>query len=436
MTPELAGTHLLELSEKSQMFYLRCEPEVPDFTIDQEFQLLISGNGTKIVIDVNSTNIRQLMGILDGLVFDNNKMVITWNIKPLFSYFLRYNPKPFQTNDIFLDLKVIENFLGFFNQKAPETLREAINRSKKVSESKSWNTIYKKLHLPLILNTLPRLETASVHHNGDRTSKFAYYEIEGQRNGRLRSFGKFNRSFLPHTMGEEQKKAITPKGIDDVFMLADINNCEVTLLQYLSGDSKIKEFLDNDQDVYVQIYELLTEDKCDSDQKRSVCKLIFLPIIYGCGARGLAENIGVNENTGRDLIKRVHFYFKEAIEWISSKEKEAKDNGVVEDYFGRSREFTAENFYTARNFVIQGPAATVCLEKLIELEAACRKIGSQLVFTVHDGYGITCSIKNSKQTFTTVKEVVETESKLCPGLFLGMHAQFGRKLNNLRTFWK
>lgn len=436
MSPEYAALELAEIADKSNTTYIRCTPEIPDFTIDEPFQVVISGSKKRIAVDVNRDSIRQFIGLMQETVLRPGKIALTWNFKPLCSYHVHFVGKPFTLDCNLLDLKVLENYLGFFDQKQPENISEAIDRFKKVGNYKSWKTVYNKLHLPLILRTLPRLESSSIHHETDLTGKFAYYEIEGQRNGRLRSFGKFKRSYLPHTLGEEQKSVLRPKSFDDFFMLADINNCEVTVLQLLSGDLKIKEFIESGKDVYVQIYELLTGDLCDNEKKRSLCKLIFLPVIYGCGVRGLSENIGVNEPTSKDLIKRVHHFFKDSIEWITSKEKEAKNNGIVEDYFGRPRTFNEDNYYTSRNFVVQGPAATICLEKLIQIDDALEPIGSKVIFTVHDGYGITCKINKAKETWLAVKNTVRTESILFPGLCLDFHAQFGKKLNSLRTLWK
>jgi len=436
MNPENAMPKLIEIAESSNLSYIRCLPEIPDFTIDQPFQLIVSGSGNRVAVDLGPQNIRQFLGTLEDTIFAPDKIALAWNIKPLMSYHRFAVGGSLCPKSSLLDLKVIENFLGFFEQKSPENLAEAIHRFKRVGEYKSWKSVYNKLHLPLILKTLPRLETASIHNDADLSGKFAYYEIEGQRNGRLLSYGKFKRSYLPHTMGEDQKRVLRPKSFDDFFMLADINNCEVTVLQYLSGDLKIKEFLESGRDVYVQIYELLTGDTCDTDKKRGMCKLIFLPVMYGCGAKRLSENIGVPEPTCRDLVKRVHHYFKEAIEWVTSKEKEAKDKGIVEDFFGRPRTFTEDNYYTSRNFVVQGPAATVCLEKLVQIDDAVTSVGSQTVFTVHDGYGITCKINRAKETWQAVKDAVQIESLLCPGLRLDFHAQFGKRLNNLRTLWK
>lgn len=426
---------LNKLSEVSDFFYLHLEPEVPDFTINQNFKLIIHGKG-KLEIEVSPGYIQQLATALNDLIFNKTKLsVLTWNIKPLFSYFNHYLLKnKFVPDTLIYDLFVIENFLGI-KDKQPNTLNESLLRFKTIMGLNNWQKIYKKIHYPLIVHTIPNLENNPLLHELDKCAKYSYYEIEGQKNGRLRSFGKFSKSYLPHTLGEDQKKLLKPKERDKIFMLADINNCEVTFLQILSGDKRIKEFLESDKDVYKQIYEVLTGDMCNTDKKRSDCKLIFLPTIYGCGSQTLSENLKVHESIAKDLIKRVNHYFPEALEWVSEQAKQAKKNGNLSDYFGRKRIFDENNYYTSRNFVVQGPAATVCLEKLIEIDNQLDK-SADLVFTIHDSYGITCYPNQAKDLFYLVKGIVNSESKLIPGLHLNLHAQFGLKLNNLQTFWK
>lgn len=434
----LVFSELKELSEISDMIYVRMEPEVPDFTINQSFKLIVYGKRT-VEIEINPSIVQQIATLLDNTIFnkENKLSVLIWNAKPLFSYMNHYLVKnKFVTNVIIYDLFVIESFLCI-KEKTPLSLKESLIRFKNFINIKSWKSIYQKIHLPLIVHTIPNLENTPLLHELDKVAKYAYYEIEGQKNGRLRSYGKFSRSYLPHTLGEEQKKILKPKERQQIFMLADINNCEVTFLQILSGDKKLKQFLESGLDVYKQIYETITGDNCDSDKKRSYCKLIFLPVVYGCGSQTLSENLKIHESIAKDLIKRVYHYFPNALEWITEKSKEAKNKNYLEDYFGRKRIFDESNFYTSRNFVVQGPAATVCLEKLIEIDKKIQEYNFvKLAFTVHDSYGILCYPNQAKELYYSIKNIVNSESKLIPNLHLDLHAQFGPKLNNLKTFYK
>jgi len=432
---EHASRQLLEYSKASKVAFVKCEPETPDFTANQEFRLIVYMAKGKVEIPVNRGNVGTVAGVLTASVFcpEVIETLLCWDIKPLFSYLRHYLPKPSNPTNNLLDLKVIESFLGI-SEKAPENISAAINRSKRIAGYKSWKKLYKSLHLPLITEILPEIETTPVLSEIEKTAVYSYYELEGQKNGRLRCHKAYHRGYIPHTMGSEVKASLKPRSRQDIFMYADINNCEVSVLQWLTGDTALLDII-NSGEVYSGIYKAITGDDCDTDNKRTMCKLMFLPVIYGCGARGLSENLKVPEQTGRELIKRIHVQFPTSIEWVMNKQREYETNGIVEDYHGRPRNaFDAP--YKVRNFVVQAPAATVCLEKLVLISRGVKEFGARVGFTVHDGYGIIVEPTVAKATFDAVKSIVHQDSALCPGLKLAMHAQFGRKLSSLKTFWK
>lgn len=423
-----SASKLQDILEKTDIFYICCDPEVPDFTNHSSCKVLIFNKVQTIEFELTRQNVALIAGIFQTTIFSSKiKTLIGWNLKPLFTYLTYYLPKQINVESFLLDLFVIENFLGF-SLKAPKNLIEAINRVKRISEKPSWKKIYQKIHLPLITKILPQIESFPLLDEGDKLARYAYYEIEGQRNGRLRCCGKYDRSYVPHTMGDEIKLRLKPRGRENVFLLTDINNCEVTVLQHLSGDPKLQQFLFTGKDVYEQIYNLITGDVCDTVTKRDICKLTFLPVIYGCGSKGLSKNINVSELVAKDLIKRMNHYFPVAMEWVGQQEYEAKTKGYLTDALGRVRTFNEENYYTSRNFIIQAPAATVCLEKLIEIQELIK-----VAFTVHDSYCLVCKESEVKETHYKIKSIIEKESIICPGLTLKMHSKFGYKLTDLQN---
>lgn len=437
---------LAEVVSSAKIIYLRiepvrsrAEPEAPDFTINEEFKVWVFGSKSKAEVLINRSNAITVAGLFDLTVFNKELVdtVLTWNIKPLFSYFRKFLSKPFTVSNKVFDQKVVGNFLGL-EEPAPENLAGAINRFKRLTEYKSWkqaNQVYTRLHLPLITNVLPHLETTPLLNEQTKGSVYAYYEIEGQKNGRLRNYQGYQKGYVPHTMGAEVKGLLKPKGRENIFMYSDINHCEVTVLQWLSNDTALGQIINSGQGTYEGIYASLTGDECNTKNKRDMCKLLFLPVMYGCGVAGICENLKIGEDTARELIKRIHANFPIAIEWVLTKQREFERNGAIEDYFGRHRT-KFDSAYKVRNFVVQAPAATVCLEKLVAITKAIEPLGAKVAFTVHDGYGIVCDVPASKAVFNAVKQCVEEESKLCPGLKLHMHAQFGRKLTTMKTFWK
>lgn len=427
---------LSDLLETNRTLFLKIIPEVPDHTIQQPFKCIVFGARQHLEIEVDPKELMTLVGLFDMTIFDKEKVdrLYTWNFKSLATCFHAYCPHKFILPQVSLiDLKTIENFLGI-RKNCPENLIEAINRTKQVVKYK-WQSIYKAVIQPLMLKVLPSLETTSLLNESAKRAEFPYYEIEGQNNGRLNSSLKFTKCYPPHRLGPDLRATLKPRGVGLRFVAADFKHCEITVLQWLSNDPKLKEMLESGLDLHSEIYHLITGNQCDTPTKRDRAKLMFLPVIYGCGAARLAEIIEVEEPIARELIRRLRVTFPVAFDWVDAQQEKAK-RGEVFDYFGRPRKFEENKAYLARDFVVQAVAATVCQEKLIGLHSAFQGPEAYVAFSVHDGYGLVCEIAAARDTYVKTKQVLESESVLCPGLKMKVKIEFGARLNNMKVLWK
>lgn len=440
MTPLMSfydtSCQIATLLEGHNAIYLRTEPEVPDFTVKASFKAIVSNKRQRVEIEVTPENVISVISLFDATIF--NKEIVThlyvWNLKALSSYFYFCVAKFVTPTTNVIDLKIIESFLGL-RKNRPENLVEAINRTKILVKYKAWQRLYKAVHLPLSLRVLPSIETTPLLNDQTRRSEYPYYDIEGQANGRLNCLKKFARSYLPHNMGPDVKSVLKPKGYGMRFLGADYRFCEVVVLQWLSKDEKLKEIIDSGDDVHRAIYELIAQDPCNTETKRAISKKMFLPVMYGCGPKGLAHNLKQSDKVGKELFRRIGSQFTTAMKWMWQRQQEAK-RGIVVDYFGRPRKFDANESYQARNAAVQGVAATVCQEKLIDLHKALDGEDVRLAFSVHDGYGVICKMEAARHAYQTVKRVLETESVLCPGLEMKVEIKFGARLNAMKVLWR
>ena len=432
-----ASIAIAELLETNKVLFLKTEPEVLDFTDSVLSKIIICGLKSRVELDISSANAASVMGLLDATVFNKELVgrVYCWNFKSLASFCKFHTTKFVRPKNSIVDLKTIEAFLGY-RKKAPETFIEANNRADIVSQNKDWPAIYKSIHLPLSYWVLPSIETTALLNDNTRHPVYPYYEIEGQTNGRLNCSNMFSKSYLPHTLGPDQKKVLKPRGYGLRFASADFRFCEVVMLQWLSGDKKLKEIIDSGEDLHSKIYEIITENACDTELKRKISKRMFLPVVYGLGATSLAKNLGLPEAVASELKNRIHTVFSTAMNWVIEKQQIAREGKAVKDYFGRSRKYEPEQAYQARNLVVQGPAATVCQEKLIELWKSLSGTDASLSHSLHDGYTVICSTQSAKNTYDIMKSTLETESKLCPGLNMKVEIKFGIRLDDMKVLWK
>ena len=409
--------------------YLRLSPEVPDFTNRQECKLEVFGRKTTVSIPFDRNNLKSVYYLLRHSVFSSGMdCLFAYNLKPLYTYLKWLRVRAERPSCRTVDLQVFSNFTGYGLQQAPENLAAAVNTFQSLQLNPSFLKLYSGLHEPLMYEVLPALEATGIADINDKKVKHCYYEVEGQQNGRLRSAGRYANSFLPHTMTEEVKRSMRARN-GQHFVTADIKYCEIVVLQWLTKDRRLQAVIEGEEDVYRSIYRLVTDDVCDNDNKRRKCKLMALPIIYGCGAKSLSAILELSQSVCQELLKRFNNLFPDSMGWLKEQEGLA-EKGLVTDYFGRCRSFLGEA-YKVRNFLVQSVAATVCLEKLVALYRALPKEAS-LCYSVHDEYGLACPPDAAPETAQLVQKVLAAESAWCPGLRLTSHVRYGPDLGHLQ----
>lgn len=416
---------LYNFLKDNNTFFICLTPEVPDFTINQPFTLSFYLIGKKLDILITSENAKDILGALEYLVFKKNNNILCWNIKELYTC-LKFYTGSLVNGPFPLDLKLIESFLGI-TKKCPENLTEAIDRARVVGKSvEIWKDLNNKIFSRLSKEVIPSIETLPLLDEELRDFVYSHYEIDGQSNGRSLCESSYVNSYNPHILGSDVKSRLKPVG-DNLFLYCDYNHFEVTVLQWLSKDERMKAILDSGKDFYRMLYRFLFNESCKSDEDRNRCKKLFLPVIFGQSAYSVSQNMGLSIEESEQTIKKMKNLFPTAFSFVESKEMEAT-MGVISDYFGRTRKF--EKPYKARNFVIQSPASIFCLEKLIGLYDLL-KDDAQLAFHVHDGYGIISTKNNYKDIIAIAQSYLEDYSSLMPGLRVSASVKFGYKLNKL-----
>lgn len=416
---------------------LKFEPSILDYTNDTRGHLTVENQRQKITVPLTGEEIgvRTLLGILEQTLFNPERVRIlfAWSIKDLISYFRFYVPTLALPPVSIIDLKVIESFLGV-HKNPPKTYIEAVNRARIFQQRKGWKKVYSEIHQPLMLKVLPTIETTPLLDTQKREWVHPYYEIEGQANGRLNSYNRLKNGYLPHTMSAEVKEVLKPREVGWRFLAADFMSCEVIVLQWLSGDKELTKIIESGKDLHSEIYRVVTQDEQINPTKRNMSKLMFLPVMYGCGPEGLAKQLHLDISVAKELINRIRTIFSDAHDWMMAKQEQTKNQGYIEDYFGRKRSFSQEEAYRCRNFVVQAVAATFCQEKLIQLTNALSTLDANVVFSVHDGFGVVFKQSIAKELYKITKRVLESESKICPGLKILTEIKFGVKLSKMKIY--
>lgn len=417
-----------------QNVFVKCQPEVLDFTdsdLVPELQIFYQGGNITLALAAESLPI--ILPMLRLSILGKGRKIVTWNWKNFVSYAQAKTGKPYSVEGAIVDLKIIESYSGR-KLKVPKTLVEAFNRLKDLISTGIWKEIepvYKKLHLPLLTTVIPHLETAGVLDTVRGNRVYAYYEIDGQENGRLKCHGAYKQGFVPHAMKPETKHTLKPRAQNELFMQFDYKGMEVYMLAWLSKDPLLEQ-LCKEPDVYAALYEKLIGKKCEGKNDREMAKKFFLPVIYGQQAYALSQRCGVALDVAEKIIERIDALFPVALAFIEGYQRQLQELGYAKDIFGKRRSsFEEGKEHSVRNFAVQSPAAIVCLEKLTNLYFALRE-KTDLAYTVHDGYVAYATKENWKTIYKIGHDVLSGESTFCPGLKLRVTCFAGRSLDNLK----
>lgn len=409
------------------------DPDILDFNSNKPVQLCIRSKDVFLQIPLGE-DLKQLQEYLGAAQFfcgGDKSILLTWNLKNLLTYIRGRTGVDYHLKGKIFDLSFLESYAGEEKDR-PATFSEGMQRLLKLTKNSGWskvNTVYQQVYLPLILS-IPKIETYGLSHKSKRIRVYPHYEIDGQVNGRMKCSNISSHSFNPHNMGEQERADLRCPGFGYSFLYFDFKHMEVNTLQWLSQDPKMAEILTSGRDFYEAIWEILTDSSCNSE-RRQLAKNFFLPVFYGLGVDALAKKLNWPVDVCKGLITRIQKHFPVAWSWMKVQQQSLGLDGAAYDYFGRRRVFDAS--YKVRNFVVQSPAALVCLHKLVLLMDTPGSLAN-VCMHIHDGYVLSVKNEDINKTYETTKRLLESENELYPGLHLSVDCKRGTCLNQMVSF--
>lgn len=427
---ELLIKYLSDTASDSTI-YLKTSPEHIDFT-DKNFifNIEIFSRSKKIVKTITNNDFDIINSILKVTIFKKNKKIITWNIKNYFSYYKNKTGKDLDIECQILDLKILERLSGNYSEKSPNSFKDAVERFSSIYHSR-WdiiNNIYKDVYIPLILKVIPSIENKGVADIEDKSIKHCYYEIEGQENGRLSSFNCLKNCFMPLNLKHEDKQKYRPLDQDELFVLFDYKNMEVSILEYLTKDKSLKDVLDEGDDFYESLYKKIINPNNFDQDKRKKMKMIFLPFVYGAGIKKISESCKIDCSKVEVITNRIKETFPKTFAWLDNFSKNDQ-NGYYSNSFGKTRKI--EQSYKSINFIVQSTASIFCLDKLIDLHSIYKK---SICFYVHDAYCLYSNKKELESNMEMIKNILLQDSKFLNNVHLSISCKYGSNLNEMKEF--
>jgi DNA polymerase-1 len=189
---------------------------------------------------------------------------------------------------------------------------------------------------------------------------------------------------------------IAPPG--HVLVSADYSQIELRIMAHLSQDPALLKAFQEGQDIHRatagEIFGVKPED-VTTDQRRYI-KAVNFGLIYGMGAFGLAQQLGIERGAAQQFIDKYFARYPGVAEYMQRTRELAREQGFVETVFGRRlwlpdikaaggpRRAGAER--AAINAPMQGTAADLIKLAMIAVQGWLdrERLATKLLLQVHD----------------------------------------------------
>jgi DNA polymerase-1 len=202
----------------------------------------------------------------------------------------------------------------------------------------------------------------------------------------------------------------------------DYSQIELRLLAHFSEDATLIKAFNENKDIHLETAtKIFGEEK--AKEHRSIAKSINFGLIYGMGARKLADTINVSNKEAKEFIEKYFASFPTVKNFLNEQKELVKKRGYVETLLKRRRvfDFKTVNSFMASNFereavntIFQGSAADLIKLAMLEIE----KLGNNdMILQIHDELIFET---NNLENIETYKNIMENIFKLKVPLKVGV----------------
>ena len=198
--------------------------------------------------------------------------------------------------------------------------------------------------------------------------------------------------------GREIRKAFIPADDDHVLLAADYSQVELRVAAAMSNDPGLVEAFKDGIDIHTATAAKVfgvSLDEVDRTQ-RSQAKAVNFGILYGQGAFGLAEELGIKRAEAKEIITSYNEQFSSLESFTKECVEKAREVEYASTILGRRRKLPDINSnngmvkaFAERNAVnapIQGSAADIIKVAMVRIYEALNEVDlrAQMIMQVHD----------------------------------------------------
>ena len=198
--------------------------------------------------------------------------------------------------------------------------------------------------------------------------------------------------------GREIRKAFIPRDQNHVLVSADYSQIELRIVAAISGDPNMCDAFKTGKDIHTATAAKVfnVDEKDVTKEMRYKAKSVNFGIIYGQGAFGLADNLGISRSEAKEIIDNYKKQFANIQKYMDDTINFAREHGYVQTLMGRKRwlrDINSSNFtvrgFAERNAInspIQGTAADMIKLAMIKIHKEFKEnqFKSKMLLQVHD----------------------------------------------------
>ena len=226
-------------------------------------------------------------------------------------------------------------------------------------------------------------------------------------------FGKwavrFRDCFIPSVKGK-------------VFVAADYSQIELRVLAHLSKEERLITAFAEGRDVHMETASWvfgLPADEISQEQRR-FAKVVNFGLLYGMGAHGLAQRLGIPRPEAASMVKRYFSVLPSVKKYLEKSVQEAKELGYTCSIFGRIRPLNEVATTAGRgnnpidriavNTPIQSAASDIAKIAIMRFDKVVKEEfkGARTVLQIHDSIVCECFEEDAERLEKRLVEVMES----------------------------
>lgn len=231
-----------------------------------------------------------------------------------------------------------------------------------------------------------------------------------------------NMQNIPKRAGKEVRSVFVPRD-GCAFVVSDYESIEVRLLAWYLGDAGFRQLIDEGHDPHAWMAAQIHGGDMDffakdgpNDNIRSEAKNTLFAITYGAGAPRVADMNKISRDEAKSLIARIKSSLPGYFRLNKRIRAKVEEVGHVNTLWGRRNPVNPEKAYVGLNALIQGSAADIMKQGLVNVAEAVAPYGGVPLLVVHDEVVTECPIENAEQVLAEQEAALIAAYPLSPAL--------------------